>query len=553
MTSGVTARPMPFLRGVASALTFFAFGLLVQAEPRAQEPASIEAARAQRNRLTSGSARSFDELEELIYGWKMKEAAPLIERYVADNPGDPRGLYLQSMRAFFEGDYTLAGDMMDQALNVGGKNPYWSQTREIIGNTREVVSGYESHKSPKGRFEVFIEPGRDRVLLPYALEALDVAYDELGKELGIYPPTPIRVEVYPSTSTLAKVSSLTEENIRTSGTIALCKYNRLMITSPKALMRGYGWVDTLVHEYVHYAINVKAQDRVPIWMHEGMAKYLERRWRGENQERLPPSSEHLLAERVDKNDLITFEQMHPSMAKLPSQEDAAVAFAEVYTVMEYLRATHGEGAFSKVLDNINDGHEAPEAFAMVLGTTFPKFERVWKKYLKERPRVDFPDEDLYEEKLRFEDEGSADVSDLKQIPKPAARDHVHLGEMLMARKRFGAAVAEFDKAVVLMGDTHPIVQTRLAQSLRQIGEPKRAYEALQKVRDAYPSYVVTWHELGRAAHAMGKHEEAKEALLEAIRINPFDPAIHEDLAMVLDALGDKDGAKRERDLAKLVS
>ena len=495
----------------------------------------------------------FDAIEDLVYGWKLEEASPLIKAYSARYPQDPRGLYLQSMDAFFHGDYTLARDLMDQALTISGSHPYWEQTRQVIENTRDVVNGYEAHLSPKKRFKVYIAPGRDRVLLPYALDALDTAYDELGKELGVYPPTPIRVEVYPSTATLAKVSTLTDEDIRTSGTIALCKYNRLMITSPKALMRGYGWVDTLVHEYVHYAINIKAKSQVPIWMHEGMAKYLERRWRGTDAQRLPPSSEHLLSERVAKDDLITFAQMHPSMAKLPSQEDAAVAFAEVYTVMEYLRKEHGEGAFAKVLDNINAGHEAPEAFAMVLDTTFPKFEKTWKSYLKRRPKVDFPDEALFEEKLRFDDEGSADVSDLKQIPKPAARDHVHLGEMLMARERYKAAVVEFDKAVILMGDTHPIVQTRLAQSLRKIGEPERAYNALKKVKAAYPSYVITWHEIGRAAFDMGRHGEARDAFYEALRINPFDPAIHEDLAKALDALGDSKGAERERNLAKLVS
>ena len=498
----------------------------------------------------------FEAINDLIHGWKMARAEPLIDAYVAAHPGEARALYLESMRAFFAGEYERAEALMGEALKAldGAPNPYWEETRQIIAQTEQVVSGYESHLSPKKRFEVFIEPGRDRVLLPYALEALDTAYDELGKELGVYPPTPIRVEVYPSTATLAAVSPLTEEDIRTSGTIALCKYNRLMITSPKALMRGYGWVDTLVHEYVHYAVNVKAESNVPIWMHEGLAKYLERRWRGSDAQRLPPSSEHMLAARVDKNDLITFAQMHPSMAKLPSQEDTAVAFAEVYTVMEYLRVQKGEGAFAAVLDEINQGHEAPEAFSRVLGTaSFPAFERSWRAYLKTRPRVEFPDEALFEEKLRFEDEGDAEISDLKQIPKPEARDHVHLGEMLMARERFKAAVAEFDKAIALLGTSHPIVQTRLAQSLLKTGEPKRAYEALLPVRDIYPSYVVTWHELGRAAHQLGRHQEAKEALLEAIRINPFDPAIHEDLATTLEALGDSDGARRERELAKLVS
>lgn len=494
------------------------------------------------------------EVERLMSTWRMDEAKEALDALVASSPDSAQALFLRGRYAFLQGEYARATQLVDQAINVGGANPYWEQTREIIASTGEVTKDYEAHTSPDGRFVLYVEPGgRDRVLLPYAFEALDRAYVELGKELGHTPETPIRVEVYPSTATLAKVSSLTEDEIRTSGTIALCKYNRLMITSPKALMRGYEWVDTLVHEYVHYVINHKTQNRVPIWMHEGMAKYLERRWRGPDAQRLSPSSEHMLRQRLDKDELITFEQMHPSMAKLPSQEDTAVAFAEVYTVMEYLRAEVGEGAFAKVLEGINEGLDAPEAFARVLGVTFPEFEVTWRSYLKTRPKVEYPDGEGFHDKLRFKDTVKDEqVTELKEIPKPAARDHVHLGEMLQARKRYAAAEAQYRKAILLMGDAHPVVQTRLAQSLLALNKPAKALDALRPIRDLYPSYVVTWIQLGKASLELEKYEDAERYLLEAARINPFDPQVHRLLAKTYDKLGKPGKAQRERSFTKLV-
>lgn len=497
-------------------------------------------------------AQSFDEIDEMMSAWRMTEAKTALDAYAKKNPTDPRTLFLKGRYEFFMGEYEEAANLLDQALtNAGGQNARWKMTRDIIASTHEVTKSYEAHTSPNGKFVVYIEPGRDKVLLPYAFEALDKAYEELGAELGHYPETPIRVEVYPSTVTLAKVSSLTEHDIRTSGTIALCKYNRLMITSPKALMRGYGWVDTLVHEYVHYVVNHKTKNRVPIWMHEGLAKYLERRWRGEDAQRLPPSSEHLLRQRLEANTLITFEQMHPSMAKLPSQEDAAVAFAEVYTVMEYLRVQHGQGAFARVLDHINAGDDAPQAFAKVLNTSFRQFERDWRAYLSTRPEVEFVDVG-FEEKLRFDDEGDANVTDLKAIPKPEARDHMHLGELLQTRERYGAAVVQYKKAIALMGENHPVVQTRLARSLLELDRPAEALAALDAVRGSYPSYVLTWLESGTAALELKDYKSAYVYLLEAARINPFDPSVHQKLAKALEGMGDKAGAERERKLAALV-
>ena len=51
--------------------------------------------------------------------------------------------------------------------------------------------------------------------------------------------------------------------------------------------------------------------------------------------------EKLLAGAVRKKKFITYQQMHPSMAKLPSQEDAALAFAEDRAVFRLL-FLHGD-------------------------------------------------------------------------------------------------------------------------------------------------------------------------------------------------------------------
>ena len=75
-----------------------------------------------------------------------------------------------------------------------------------------------------------------------------------------------------------------------------------MVTCPKAVLRGYDWLDTLAHEYTHLVVTQTSHNTVPIWLHEGLAKYLESRWRGPAGQALTPSSRSLLGERVKKND-----------------------------------------------------------------------------------------------------------------------------------------------------------------------------------------------------------------------------------------------------------
>ena len=495
------------------------------------------------------------DADELLNDLRVAEAGRIIAALAEKRPDAPEVHYLQGRHAFLTGDYKGAVARLKEAVGARGDREDWSYMLKLAEDTAKVTRRYERHLSPDGRFEIRIAPGKDEVLLPHAFEVLGKAYDTLTKVLGTSPPLPIRVEVYPRTTTLAQVSLLTEEEIRTSGTIALCKYNRLMVTSPKALLRGYGWADTLVHELIHYLIHYEAGERVPIWMHEGMAKFLERRWRGADTHRLPPSSEKLLATAVEKNELITFEQMHPSMAKLPSQEAAATAFAEVYTVMEYLHQEVGEVGFGQLLDRIAAGDEAPEAFARVLEKpNFHAFERDWLGYLKRRPVPDdLPDDEAgFEDRLVFQD-ASEKPTDLSQIPEPRARDHFKLGLLLQGRQRPGAAVVQYRKAVARMGAVvNPILQTRLAESLLEVGKPSEALEALSPAARVYPGYVAIWIGMGRAALELGRMPDALRYLQEAAYINPYNPEIHELLARVHDKLGQKDSAQQARRFAKLV-
>src|SRR5205807_9810296 len=178
-------------------------------------------------------------------------------------------------------------------------------------------------------FVLRTRPGKDALLVPYALEGLEKAYTALSKDLGVSPPAKIRVEVYESAQALSRVSPLTVAEIKASGTIALCKYNRLMITSPRALLRGYAWLDTLSHEFTHYLVTKKGRNSVPIWLQEGLAKFLETRWRGAPGLAVDESSTVLLTRAAREKRLIPFAAMHPSIAKLPTQEMAALASAEV--------------------------------------------------------------------------------------------------------------------------------------------------------------------------------------------------------------------------------
>lgn len=488
----------------------------------------------------------------LIESWLYPEATRAIEALTQEAPTHPGVRYVQGKLHFHEGRYDEALAAIDASLPAlpPGWRPYADELRALVASTRSTVEGFSETLSPNGHF-LFVHHPRDEVLIPLASETLERAYYEVGYSLGYWPPGPVRVEFYPRARSLADTSSLPEEAIKTTSTIALCKYNKLMVTSPRGTIRGYGWRDTLAHEYVHLVISRKTGNQVPIWLHEGIAKYMEQRWRGVFEAPLEPTRDQLLARRADANTLVPFAKMSPSIALLPNQEDAALAYAEVFSLIEFIVERTGRGSVRSLLEKIGAGATPEDAVAELVGERFSSFERRWANWLRnDRPRPDV--------RLDFDDdvhllESAQGDPALEGVRSPAARDHLKLGELLRARGLLTGALEEYRRAEAILGPIHPVVQNGAAQVHLEQKEPEAVLAALEKVSEYFPTFYVTWLNLAAALNQLGRHDEALEALDEALGVNPFDPRVHEELARAYDALGRSVDAQRAREDAARVA
>ncbi len=271
-------------------------------------------------------------------------------------PQAPQTLVMEGYAAFLKGDYEGSVRKLNAAIEEsGGAEPTAAAAaKELQGLASEARDAVKDHREERSAHFLMRYPAEDAVLVPYALEALESAYTALHQDLGFEEEIPIRIEIYRSPSDLAAVSSLSPAEVARTGTIALCKWARLMVTTPRALAYGYPWLDSMNHELVHYAVSSLTGDRAPVWMQEGLAKFLERRWREPAGGRLAPSMEHLLARALRTGKLISFDAMHPSMAKLPSAEDATLAFAEVANAIAYLHSLGGMPALRATIQKVGE-------------------------------------------------------------------------------------------------------------------------------------------------------------------------------------------------------
>ena len=88
----------------------------------------------------------------------------------------------------------------------------------------------------------------DRALTPLITESVENARKTLTRDLGVTWPKPTRVIVVRDLLSLAAMTGLPYESAQTTGTVAIAKWGRVTLLSPRASHHGYPWRDTLTHE-----------------------------------------------------------------------------------------------------------------------------------------------------------------------------------------------------------------------------------------------------------------------------------------------------------------
>ena len=508
-------------------------------EPLNQEPGEI--------------AELFNSVEKGIRVWDIRAADTAAERarsIAASEAERARADYYSAIVEFHKGNYKKAAEYAGRALSSDAFDLDKGFLTFIskVGDTAPEFEEYET-----GNFIIRYADPRDRVLAEYGKDVLEKSRFEIGLDLKTYPQEPVIVEIYPDMESFTLASTLSSGSVKTTGVVGICKFNRIMILSPRLLPRGYTWSDTLAHEYVHYLVFLKSGNTVPVWLHEGIAKFQEKRWKEKKAEVLSPFYETILARALEKDELVPIDKMHPSLAMLDSAAEAQLAFAQAGTTISYLVDNWGGDALVELILAIKDTNDYKAAIGEVTGMDFETFYQSWKDDLRSKELQEkIPD--LKVKGIRIsnnQEESDDDSEDLVDIDDKRARDHTRLGDLLRMRGRTRPSAYEYEKALQY-DPASPIISTRLASILTSSGKTDKAQEVIDPVLEIYPDYIGLHMILGRIYMEKDNLSKAEEAFQTAISINPFDPVIHDSLIYIYEEQGRKESADRERKILNIL-
>jgi hypothetical protein len=421
------------------------------------------------------------------------------------DPGDAALEIERSRYDIYAGDYDGAAALLQR--------PDLARTEEGVGLgdiargcARGMAATVDAGAEDRG-VQIHLQDDDDRALVPMIADVALQVRATLMKDLGVELPKPLRIDLVRDQFTLAAMTGLPEEAARTTGTVAVAKWGRVTMISPRAMSHGYPWLDTLAHEMTHLALSRGTLDRAPLWLQEGVAKREETRWREPQPLDDVPPIDAVALVGMEKGLGRSLDRLGPSIAMLPTAEEAAVAFAEVHSFIRFWTKEVGDDGLPQLvlaLRSTLNGGDVDKAIQDVSGTDLAGWDKRWRAHLAQGLRELPPD--------------LAPGAALPHASEIAKK--VRLGEMLDARGHHQEAAIELGRAQILV-PADASVRCFLAAALVAGGDKANAAMLVDKSDELHNRYGRWW-----SLHGLLHPEpaaEAERAFSLGIALDPLDP------------------------------
>lgn len=444
---------------VSAAALLTAHGLAE--DPEVTPPASAAAAAvsatdatpsATPTRAEGGSPRA-RQIAEAIAGLELDRAERLLEG------GEQGSLALRFERArlaLHRADCERAAELLGAPALAESK-----EASSLLGFARgcagATVAGLVVEDAEAGVW-LRLQDASDRPLVPYLVAVAQRARAASARDLGVELPRPLRIELVSDLFSLSAVTGLPLSAAETTGTVAVARWGKITMLSPRATPQGYPWEDTLAHEISHLVLTAATRDRASLWLQEGLAKRSELRWREERPFDEPGDADETARAAAKTGRSVGVEKLGPSIAMLPSPDAARVAYAEVTSFVGYFIERHGEGALQLLILDLRGGAETDAAMRSVTGHPVAHWVAQWQQWVAQLP----------------------EPTPMRPSPRVARGSSVanaRWGELLLARGHAAAAARSLEQALLAAPESASL-RARAARALEVAGEPARADGAL---------------------------------------------------------------------------
>ena len=501
----------------------------------AGEEAAFQEARQRALAINPRYAEMDASLAELAV--QTRRYAEAVERAGAAVELDPSAWNawgLLGMNELRLGDIENGREHLERAFAGDPYNPWFKNSLDLL----DTFERYETHETE--HFHLFLNNGEDELLATYLAPIAEEAYDSLSRRYGVEPDVPVRAELFTSSADFS-VRTLGEAGL---GALGVSFGRVLVMDSPAARQLGeYNWASVFWHELAHTFHLAASDNKVPRWFSEGLAVHEQRKARQGwgHQATLP------FLQALGTNRLKPVSELNDGFMRPDYPQQVIFSYYQASLVFQVIEERWGFDAIRAMLDGYRRGETTENLFVSVLGTEIEEFDEEFDEYM--RSRFASPLRALVQ--LGQQPPPTAGVSDLQDHVRRHPGDllgRLRLGAALLGEERLDEAEEHFREALRMFPEYGEADSPYwfLAQIHRERGDLEGAAAALGRLNELSESNYQALLEQAEVLEELGRNEEAAAALNKAVLVWPYEMELHQRLASLNGAVGDHEGAVRER-------
>jgi tetratricopeptide (TPR) repeat protein len=221
------------------------------------------------------------------------------------------------------------------------------------------------HENESVHFTLHYDGSAEPALAKEILRALEMHFGAIESELGYTPPDSIGVVLY----TQQAFADIT----RAPSWVGALNDGRIRVPVQGLTSLTPDLSRILKHELTHSFVQQKTHSRAPIWLHEGIAQWIEGQRSRDNAV--------VLVQVYNEKQAMPLGQMENSWMQMPSSV-ASYAYAWALANVEYIVQTDGMDDVQKILNSIAEGSSAEAAIQEVLHMNYDELQKETVNYLK---------------------------------------------------------------------------------------------------------------------------------------------------------------------------
>lgn len=364
-------------------------------------------------------------------------------------------------------------------------------------------------------FQVSWVNPKDEVIADALLFQMESARKLLEKDFAqAMSAEKVPVEIFPDLKTFSDVSQLSLARFRATGTIALTLEQRLMILSPRNLVTGYNWGETVVHEYIHYLIRRISANAIPIWLHEGVAQVYQG-YPYHLQAALKPSQWGLFDKSRKAGKLLDLRTLQEPFPYRKTPEEAELAYVQALLFAQWLNKQCGVVQLIQYAEKFQSVGPALEK------CTNRSYEELKKDFLpKIMGEIKVPESEKVEFYARSFDSSDPVETEGERADKEA-QNLATLSNELFNQGRYRASGIEMKKALNKTPVSPPSWRLHLAKTYLKNQKDDDALRVLNDLTKDYPDDAGAWYLMGVIDRQKDKLKLAWQSFLRAFYVNPF--------------------------------